>query len=151
MNVTLSEVSWLLTDDCAWFHGWVGLSSGNIQIDEVPYGDYIAAWYPNLEKDLQMLVSVRDRTSGRPTLSVALTCPVGHPGQLAPVPAEGVPWEGDGVLWTQALDPAEIASYGQGLVAVQLGMHILRLDSALRKYIHQPALVISSEDLQETL
>jgi hypothetical protein len=150
MHVTLSEISWFVTDDCAWFQGWVGLSTGNIHTEEGPFGDYIAAWYPNLAQDLQLLVTAREPGSGRPTLSVALRCPVGHPDRLLPTGADGVPWKGDGVLWMDALAPGEIAAYGQAMLAVQLGAHIVRQDPALLKYLHQAALVISSEDSRET-
>lgn len=43
MNVTLSEVRWQVSDDCAWFQGWVGLSNVAIWIDNALFGDYIAA------------------------------------------------------------------------------------------------------------
>ncbi|NHZ39990.1 hypothetical protein [Massilia aquatica] len=146
MNVTLGDVLWQVTDDCAWYQGWVGLSSGNIWIDDAPFGDYIAAWYPNLAMDAQMLVTVRDRASGRPALSVALRCPAGHPERLAPVEADDVPWEGDGVMWQIPLAPSEIASHGQAGATVELAALILRRDPALVKYLCQPGLIIASED-----
>ncbi len=144
MIVNLREVSWSICDDFEGYEGWKGISCGDIYIGDTPFGTYVAAWYPNLNKDLEMLITAFRGEPPAPALSVGFLCPVGQPEAIRPVSPELVPWTGDGVVFMDPLHPDDIGSYPIAGVAVQIAPQLLRLDTSLLKYIEQPAYIIAS-------
>jgi hypothetical protein len=140
--IDLQNVSWRIVDDVEWCSDWVGLSSGDIYRDGTPFGHYLAAWYPNLDRPLQMIITVVNE-SLRPTLSIGVTCPRGHIELLAPAEPDDVPWTGDGVIFMPVTAISEYAMHNSAEEALSIAKEIVRIDLALYKFVCEPTMRIS--------
>ena len=137
MNIKIEEMKWEIVDGTAWTKDWVGLSSGDIYMDGTPFGHYVAAWYPNTARPLQMIIATLDQDL-HSSLSIGVQCARYDPESLAPVSPSEIPWESDGVLFGPVASPEEFVIYSRAREALAVAADIIRLDRSLHKYIVQP-------------
>ena len=133
MSVTFENQLYEITDDCEWFNGWVGISSGEIIINNSLFGHYVAAWYPNLNKPAELLITVVNEQNN-PLLSVGGVFNVGNT-RFNPVNKSEVPWDSDGVIFGDILSPVEYATYSRAAEALSITDNIIQNDFELNKYI----------------
>ncbi len=141
MTIHLDQTGWEITDDVEWTTDWVGLSRGDIYRDKQPYGHYVAAWYPNTDRALVMIITVLN-DAARPVLSIGVRCPRGDLSGLVAVGPEAIPWEGDGVLFGPVARLEEFNCHAYAGEALLLAKDIILLDRTLRKYVCDPQMPI---------
>lgn len=135
MDITLAEMFWEITEDAAWTDEKVGLASGDIYLANKPFGHYVAVWYLQTARPLQMIVTaVNDSFNSQ--LSVGFKCSKGCPDSLTPVEPVEIPWDGDGVLFGPVVSLQDIDSYTLAQRAVRIAPEIIRLDSKLYGYVY---------------
>lgn len=140
MEIALDQTDWEIVDDAAWTRDWVGLSSGDVYRGADQIATYVAAWYPNTNRPLQLLVTLWSTQPSRPTISVALRCNVGEIESLVQVGPNDVPWDSDGIVTGPI--PEAGAPYTRAEEALPLAREIIALDPALRKYVNCSSLSI---------
>ena len=136
MQVSLEQVSYEITEDTAWTQDQVGLSSGDIYLDNKPFGHYVAAWYPNTARPLQKLVTAVD-DSLKPVLSIGFKCNKGCPDSLTPVEPAELPWDNDGILFGPVVLPQDIDTYNLAHQSIRIAPEIIRLDNKLYNFVYQ--------------
>lgn len=141
MAIQLDQIGWEITDDVAWTKDWVGLSHGDIYQGDHPFGHYVAAWYPNTNRAMVMIITVVDE-SLRETLSIGVRCPRGDLAALAAVDPEDTPWGTGGVSSGPMTRLDELEIYTRAREALDLAKDIVRLDRSLRKYVCDPEIPI---------
>jgi hypothetical protein len=144
VSVAIRNESWEITDDATFYEGWVGLSRGDIYVDSAPFGHYVAAWYPNTQLDVQMIITALVG-SLRPLLSVALHCSPGSPGVIRVGAPDSVPWSPDGVFFAEIVKPDDVSKYTRAQAALDIAPEVIRQDLALRKYLLEPHTQITSD------
>jgi hypothetical protein len=135
MHISLTEMSTEIVDDAAWTQSRVGLSSGDIYSGSAPFGHYVAAWYPDTNHPLQLLVTAVNAAL-KPALSIGFTCERGKPDSLHPVETDELPWHSDGILFGPIVGLEDIDSYPLAKQAIVIAAEIIRLDASLSSYIY---------------
>lgn len=139
MGIRLDQRRWYISDETNWTRDWVGLSSGDIYQGDEPFGHYVAAWYPNTDRDMVMIVTALEQ-GGRPVMSVGIRCRRNDLNSLAPVNPEDLPWESDGVMFGPVARVEEIETYARAREALLIAKDVVHLDRSLRKYLCEPEL-----------
>jgi len=140
MNIRLEQTKWEITDDVEWSRAWVGLSSGDVYRGSLPWGHYLAAWYPNTSEPMVMIVTMIDECI-KPILSIGVRCLPERLQSLHAVEPEDVPWVTDG--WSIFGPMVRLNEFDANLKAqeaLSLARVIVFLDDSLRKYICRPRL-----------
>ncbi len=135
--ISLQQCEWQIVDDAAWTKDWVGLSRGDIHRGGQPFGHYVAAWYPNTDKPMSMIVTLCDDMLNA-VLSIGVRCPRGALASLVAVEPEEIPWESDGLLFGPMARPGEFDVHSRAGEALLVAPEIVLLDASLRKYICEP-------------
>jgi hypothetical protein len=130
----ITELNFELIDDFYGREGLVGVSSGDLYIDGVVFGYYVAATYPNQKSDLELLVSVVDDNSNC-VLSIGAKCSVGSIDNLTPVDPHELPWDEDGVMHCEFVKPDEYSNYSRAMQAFDAAKFILSNDENINSYI----------------
>jgi hypothetical protein len=143
MTIRLDQPRWEITDDVQWTKDWVGLSHGDIYRDDQPFGHYVAAWYPNTDRPLAMIVTVIDVALG-PVLSIGVHCLRGDLNSLAAVSPEQIPWESDGVMFGPITRLEEFSVYSKAQEALKIAKEVVLQDRSIRKYICAPEMPIQA-------
>jgi len=123
-----------IVDDFEGFDGWVGISSGDIYLDDEAFGCYVAAWYPNTTFELKILVSVLNE-KGEFNLSIGAKCPLGNLDKLYAVDPYKLPWAEDGVIHSGFVKPQEFSNYSKADAAFKAAKYIVLNDASIKKYL----------------
>ncbi len=124
-----------MSEDVSWTDEIVGLASGDIYLDNKPFGHYAAAWYPQTARPLQMIVTAVN-ISFKPVLSVGFKCNKGCPESLTPIEPVEIPWDNDGVLFGPVVYLQETDRYTLAQQAQHIAPEIIRLDGKLFNYVY---------------
>ena len=141
MSIQLDQAHWEICDDVEWTKDWVGLSRADIYRDDKPYGHYVAAWYPNTDRAMVMIITVFDQALS-PALSIGVRCPRGDLKALVAVNPEEIPWDGDGAMFGPVTRLEEFNMYSEAREALLLAKDVILLDRSLRKYVCAPEMPI---------
>jgi hypothetical protein len=145
MSIQLRNTGWKITDEVGWTKDWVGISHGDVYQGDHPFGYYVAAWYPNTDRPMVMIITAVDRSPPRDTLSIGVRCPRGNLDALAAVDPDETPWDG-GVSDAPMARLDEFEVYPRAQEALDLAKDIVRLDRSLRKYVCDPEIPIAADD-----
>jgi hypothetical protein len=132
-KVSISDSDWEIVDDAVFFSGWVGLSHGDIYLDDQPFGHYVAAWYPNTTKDVQVLITALNEAR-QAVLCAAFVCPVGSLEGLHPVGADSVPWSPA----AEIVSPKDYPTYSLAETIAEIAPEVIQQDLALHKCVVDP-------------
>ena len=145
MATELQNLRWRIVDDTVWAKDWVGLSTGDIYRDDQAFGYFIAAWYPNSQKPVQLLIcAVNEQLTA--TLSVAFLCDPGSTDSLRPVEPECVPWGEGGHIYITPLRLSEIPMYTRASEVIAVASEVILQDPSLSKYVCGRPTTISASD-----
>ncbi len=133
MGFEISNHEVEIIDDFEGFYGWVGISSGDLYRDEEVFGYYVAAWYPNTEIELKMLVSAV--SEGNCLLTIGARCPRGSVENLTPAELKELPWPNDGVMHSGFISPSEYSTYSRAQEAFEAAQFVVENDNSAKNYV----------------
>ena len=139
MEFQLAEEKYEISDNFEGYDGWVGISHGDIYLEGKAFGYYVGVWYPNIKKELSLIVSVVDKNL-ECKITIGIVCPVGEPDAIKAVNPHELPWEEDGVIHCGFIEPKEIEKYTKAKEAFEAAKFIINNDNAIFKYISAKAL-----------
>ena len=137
MNFELTEQNSEITDGLEDVDGWACVSSGDIYLDDNPFGYYVAAWYPNMVRDLKIMVSVVNEKS-ECFLTIGAVCKVGSLNDLEPVDPHELPW-GEGVPFSSFTKPEEYKNFTRAQLAFDAAKFVIEHNEDIRKYLSENA------------
>jgi hypothetical protein len=95
--VRLDTVEVALANDVAWTNELVRISSGDVYVDDLPFGTYFAATYPESQRPANFIINALN-ADGTPVLSLSFAYDPGKPGSLRQLGADESPWTEEGVI-----------------------------------------------------
>ncbi len=134
MSYELTEQECEVTDGFEGFDGWACVSSGDIHLEDKPFGYYVAVWYPNFAYDLKIMISVVDDDS-KCVLTIGAVCPVGSPNNLQAVDPDTLPWGEDGVMHTDFVKPEEYDDFTRANRAFNAMKFVIENDQNIYNYV----------------
>ena len=138
MNFELTEQNSEITDSLEDIDGWACISSGEIYLDDNPFGYYVAAWYPTMSRDLKMMVSVVNEKS-ECVLTIGAVCKVGSISKLEAVDPHELPWGEDGVIFSGFVNPKKYNNFPRAQTAFDAAEFVVNNDENIFKYLSKNA------------
>lgn len=129
MNVVIENYKWFITDDFFDEQDWVGVSSGDIWVNDKPWADYFAYWKPNTKEDVLIMVNCVDE-SYETILVLAMKCNY-QTHEISVIPESECPWDTLGYL----VEPKDFENYTLAKQAKDCGTQIINSDPTLLKYL----------------
>lgn len=145
----LDNLRWQITDDAFDSHQWIGISTGDIWLNEQEaWGFYCAKWIPNQDDDLKlMFMAVNEHLDVN--LVIGFSCCVGNLESLKQDSPKNVPW----VDWLgqTPIELNEFEQYSTAQEALLLAKHVIQHDRSLSKYIGltDMSLIVFSSEIDE--
>lgn len=134
VNHELTEQECEVTDDFEGYDGWACVSSGDICLEEKPFGYYVAVWFPNLTHDLKIIVTAVNEEP-KSVLTIGAICPVGSLNNLKAVDPATLPWKEDGVIYTGFIKPEEYDSFTRAQQAFEAMKNVIEKDQNIYSYV----------------
>lgn len=122
-----------MASDTAWTVDTVELSSGDIYVDDVPFGTYIAACYPESRRPPNLIVTAIN-TAGSPTLSIPFEYRPELSEQLKPLASADSPWTADGVITGPIPEGDELSLYTMATEVRAIAAQLVLLEPILCWY-----------------
>lgn len=138
MNFEIAESTCEITNEFEGLSGWVCVSSGDLFLNEAPFGYYVAAWHPNLSHDLKMIVSTVNENM-ECVLTIGIICAVGNTQNIRAVDPAVLPWDDDGVLHTGQVAPEEFDNYSNAIKAFEAAKFIVNNETNINSYVSKNA------------
>lgn len=143
-SIIFEAQQWEIIDNFSDYQGWVGLSSGDIYLEGKVYGHYIAVWYPNKKQAVKMIImSVDEQT--QPKCSIGVEIIRGDTLEIKPIPHERLPWESDGIIFSEIIAPEHYSSFARAEEAFNLVKLIVKGDKSLDKYLLNSAVIVCDD------
>jgi hypothetical protein len=94
--VRLDSVEASLANDAVWTTELANISSGDIYVNDLPFGTYFVATYPESRQPANFIINAL-AANGAPELSLCFAYDFGKPNSLRQLEASDSPWKEDGV------------------------------------------------------
>lgn len=122
------------TDDCAWTDEHVELTSGDLFLDDEPFGTYFAASYPESGAPPHFIVNVVN-ASGAAVLSMPFRLDAGGTEKrFHAIEERCSPWRSDGILIGPIPSDPLRSGYTQAGRVLEVAVELVRIEPSLALY-----------------
>ncbi len=140
-SIIFEKQRWEIIDNFSDYQDWAGLSSGDVYLEDEAYGHYIAVWHPNKKQAVKMIITSVDKNT-QPKCSIGVEIMGGKTLKVKAISQEKLPWESDGIIFSEIIAPEDYSSYSSAEEAFSLVELIIYGDKALEKHLLNPAVIL---------